>query len=435
MTSEDESDRKRSTSPSGRDNKRRRGFISSEGHNVNGKELFVSNLPFDLTWQQFKDTVKDLVGEVPYVKLYNNEQGKPRGCGTMGFKNQESIKIALEKMQGYEIKGRKIKVNEAFDEPRDEYGYLISSKGLRKKDGERRGFDVRDRGSSSRLLSRSGPHESSITGEEYGLKPQFLASLGISGSLTNRIWVSNLDEERVDERKLMEVFRLAGRVGMVQLSRTREGKSKGHAIIEYNHPLEAVQAISMMNNSFIHGKKIFVRPDRVGDKSGNQFSNRFPDGLTTVGMGLGPGGAPLPNISERSLNPDSGLGATSASRREENNELAEELKLVRNDFMLLKDQLKAIGGMEGYLKLTKMSAMASLQSTMSLSAKNNNKDEEELIQNKPKTSGQQMLDLIDSATRRFQSQTPSSRDYEHRSATSIDQRLPTDLLSYGSKWF
>jgi hypothetical protein len=52
----------------------------------------------------------------------------------------------------------------------------------------------------------------------------------------------------VDEKKLREVFRLAGRCVSVELSRDKEGKSRGHAVIEYDHPVEAVQAISMFNN-------------------------------------------------------------------------------------------------------------------------------------------------------------------------------------------
>ena len=70
----------------------------------------------------------------------------------------------------------------------------------------------------------------------------------------------------VDERKLKEVcifllgnhqrvqwlksqvFRLAGRVVGVELQRDKEGKSRGFAVVVYDHPVEAVQAISMLNN-------------------------------------------------------------------------------------------------------------------------------------------------------------------------------------------
>lgn len=48
---------------------------------------------------------------------------------------------------------------------------------------------------------------------------------------------------RVDEKKLKEVFRLAGRVLEVDLNRDKDGKSRGHGVIEFEHPVEAVQAI------------------------------------------------------------------------------------------------------------------------------------------------------------------------------------------------
>ena len=58
-------------------------------------------------------------------------------------------------------------------------------------------------------------------GNTYGLSPQFLENLGIDGPLHTRLFVANLSYT-VDERKLREVFRLAGRVVMVELNRDKE---------------------------------------------------------------------------------------------------------------------------------------------------------------------------------------------------------------------
>ena len=38
----------------------------------------------------------------------------------------------------------------------------------------------------------------------------------------------------------------------------QDGKSRGHAVIEYDHPVEAVQAISMFNNQSLYDRKITV---------------------------------------------------------------------------------------------------------------------------------------------------------------------------------
>jgi hypothetical protein len=55
----------------------------------------------------------------------------------------------------------------------------------------------------------------------------------------------------VDEKKLREVFRLAGRGVAVEILRDKEGNSRGFARIEYNHPIQAVQAISMLDNQIV----------------------------------------------------------------------------------------------------------------------------------------------------------------------------------------
>ena len=52
----------------------------------------------------------------------------------------------------------------------------------------------------------------------------------------------------VDDEKLHEVFKLAGRIVRAEVNKDREGKSRGFGIVDYSHPVEAVQAISMFNN-------------------------------------------------------------------------------------------------------------------------------------------------------------------------------------------
>lgn len=48
---------------------------------------------------------------------------------------------------------------------------------------------------------------------------------------------------KVTEKKLREVFKLAGKVRDVELSVDADGKSRGFAVVEYDHPVESVQAI------------------------------------------------------------------------------------------------------------------------------------------------------------------------------------------------
>merc|ERR1712142_258823 len=96
---------------------------------------------------------------------------------------------------------------------------------------------------------------------------------------------------KVDERKLKEVFRLAGKVVGIELSRDKEGKSRGFATVVYDHPVEAVQAISMFHNQQLFDRKISVRFDKVPEEEPPRNLNRLPEGLASVGMGLGQDGS------------------------------------------------------------------------------------------------------------------------------------------------
>ena len=126
----------------------------------------------------------------------------------------------------------------------------------------------------------------------------------------------------MDERKLREVFRLAGRVVMVELNRDKDGKSRGHAVIEYDHPVEAVQAISMFNDQNLYDRKMTVRFDKSPGPTPEelaQLPSRLPEGLGGVGMGLGSGGNPLtevaknlPQANANSSNPNNMTGPSGA---------------------------------------------------------------------------------------------------------------------------
>ena len=70
---------------------------------------------------------------------------------------------------------------------------------------------------------------------------------------------------KVDEKKLYEVFKLAGKVLHVELGKDKDGKSRGFGVIEYDHPVESVQAISMLHNQQLYDRRMTVRLDRANE--------------------------------------------------------------------------------------------------------------------------------------------------------------------------
>lgn len=260
------------------------------------RRVYVANIPFDMKWTELKDLFKRECGEnsVSFVRYFEDVDGKFRGCGIVEFKDAEATKRAIDKLHRYELSGRFLVVKEDYDVERDPTGRVVT-----RRHRERNGSH-RDRSPSRR--DRSPPREYSHGGHSggsgsmgggimsfntYGLSPKFLDSLGIDLPLSNKLFIANLDY-RVTKGDLKRLFKLCGRVLDVELYVDKDGNSKGNATVELDHPIEAVQAISMLNRQVYNGRSLAIRMDRK-----ENAEPKLPPGLEGVGKGLGPGGVPL----------------------------------------------------------------------------------------------------------------------------------------------
>ncbi|XP_034949258.1 heterogeneous nuclear ribonucleoprotein M [Chelonus insularis] len=289
------SDRQRMNSAS-RDRSRER---TDRGRRISERRIYVSNIPYDFRWQDLKDLFRTEVGKVAHVELFTDENDKPRGCGIVEFEDSESVKIAVEKMHRFDIKGRKLVVKEDYDVERDKYGRLQTSRDHdRSREDRFRDVPRGNSGRQSMSVSSVGggggnAGNDNKFGNTYGLSTPFLESLGINGPLVTRVFVANLDY-KVDEKKLLEVFKLAGKVINVELGKDKDGKSRGFGVVEYDHPVESVQAISMLHNQQLYDRRMTVRMDRANDPD---LPPKLPEGLKSIGMGLGAGGNRLLDVA------------------------------------------------------------------------------------------------------------------------------------------
>lgn len=104
------SDRPNRINSASRDRSRERN--DRVGRKASDRRIYVSNIPYDFRWQDLKDLFRTEVGKVAHVELFTDENDKPRGCGIVEFEDSDSVKIAVEKMHRYDIKGRKLVVKE-----------------------------------------------------------------------------------------------------------------------------------------------------------------------------------------------------------------------------------------------------------------------------------------------------------------------------------
>ncbi|XP_068131530.1 myelin expression factor 2 [Hyperolius riggenbachi] len=243
--------------------------------------VFISNIPYDMKWQAIKDLMREKVGEVTYVELFKDAEGKSRGCGVVEFKDNEFVQKALEVMNKHDLNGRPLNIKA---DPEGEHARRV----LQRTGGQFPGGHNPDMGPAILNLPPSIVNNPNIP-------PEIISALR-GGRLGTTVFVANLDF-KVGWKKLKEVFSIAGIVKRADIKEDKDGKSRGMGTVTFEQAIEAVQAISMFNGQFLFDRPMHVKMD---DKSlpPDDFlpiekPPQLPRGLGGIGMGLGPGGQPI----------------------------------------------------------------------------------------------------------------------------------------------
>ena len=101
-------------------------------------KLFVAAIPYDFDDVDLKEMF-ELYGEVNSAKIIlDRETGKSRGFGFVDMSDDNEAKIAIETLDGAAIKGKKLSVKQAEDQPKS------SGPGFGSRDRGRDNRDNRD---------------------------------------------------------------------------------------------------------------------------------------------------------------------------------------------------------------------------------------------------------------------------------------------------
>ena len=78
-----------------------------------GTRLFVGNLPYSVDEQKLRDVFGD-IGTVESASIVTDrETGRSRGFGFVEMANEDEARSATEKLNGQDLEGRRLTVNEA----------------------------------------------------------------------------------------------------------------------------------------------------------------------------------------------------------------------------------------------------------------------------------------------------------------------------------
>jgi len=79
-----------------------------------GNRLYVGNLPFSVDETSLRSLFEQNNRTVEEVKLITDrDTGRPRGFGFVEMGNSEDADKAISELNGYEMDGRQLNVNEA----------------------------------------------------------------------------------------------------------------------------------------------------------------------------------------------------------------------------------------------------------------------------------------------------------------------------------
>lgn len=89
------------------------------------KKLYIGNLSFDTTDEELEAAFSEFGEIISAVVVKDRVSGRSRGFGFVEYADEESAKSAQEAMNGKELSGRPLRVDEAREqsrERRDDFG-------------------------------------------------------------------------------------------------------------------------------------------------------------------------------------------------------------------------------------------------------------------------------------------------------------------------
>ncbi|KAK0948185.1 g-strand binding protein [Friedmanniomyces endolithicus] len=87
------------------------GGMGMQGRGGGGNQIFVSNLPYQVGWQDLKDLFRQ-AGQIMRADVHMMPDGRPKGTGIVAFDNPEDAANAISSFNGYDWQGRVMEVRE-----------------------------------------------------------------------------------------------------------------------------------------------------------------------------------------------------------------------------------------------------------------------------------------------------------------------------------
>ncbi|EEB09242.1 mRNA export shuttling protein [Schizosaccharomyces japonicus yFS275] len=247
-----------------------------EALKANFTNVYVKNLDLDTTEEEFTKLFEKY-GKITSLSLAKDNAGKFRGFAFVNFATHDSAQQAVDELNDFEYKGKKLYVGRA------------------QKKHERQ--------------------------EELRKQYEQMKLEKINKYQGVNLFVKNLQDE-IDDERLKSEFSAFGTITSAKVMTDENNKSKGFGFVCYSNPEEATKAIAEMNQRMLAGKPLYVALAQRKEVRRSQLEaqiqarNQFrlqqqvaaaagiPAAAVQYGAApivFGPGGYPMPPVNARGM--------------------------------------------------------------------------------------------------------------------------------------
>ncbi|KAI7291827.1 RNA-binding domain-containing protein [Hortaea werneckii] len=216
-----------------------------------GNQIYISNLPFVVGWQDLKDLFRQAVmtGQILRADVHSTPDGRPKGTGVVAFDNPDDAQNAIQQFNGYDWQGRVLEVREDR--------YAGGGPGGFGRGGFAGGFGGRGgygRGGFGGGYGGGygGPPAGGYGGGYAGGAPPAAAATQAPNPFTDyaaaggepspTIFVRNLPWSTSND-DLVELFTTIGKVERAEIKYEPNGRSTGTGVVEFGSQGDAETAI------------------------------------------------------------------------------------------------------------------------------------------------------------------------------------------------
>jgi len=276
------------------------GMVQGGGAGGGGRQIYVSNLPYTVGWQDLKDLFRQAArnGAVIRADVHVGPDGRPKGSGIVAFESPDDARNAIQQFNGYDWQGRPLEVREdrfAGSGPgfagRGGFG---ARGGFGGGFGGRGGFGARGGfgggfGGGRGGGNFGGGYQGAPGGGYEGGAPVVAAvpnpftDYATSGTDRSEIiYVRNLPWSTSNE-DLVELFTTIGKVEQAEIQYEPNGRSRGTGVVRFDTAENADTAIEKFSGYQYGGRPLglsFVKyqtPGAGGDAMDTEATSLTQD--------------------------------------------------------------------------------------------------------------------------------------------------------------